>query len=53
MVHLIIFQVVIWLEETGKEQLEQGKSFNGTVSVEVNGDSSAAGYEGGRITGQR
>ena len=47
------FQVVIWLEETGKEQLEQGKSFNGTVSVEVNGDSSAAGYEGGRITGQR
>ena len=45
------YQIVIWLEETGYEQLEQGKVFSGTVSVEVNGDTGAVGYEGGKITG--
>ena len=42
------YQIVIWLEETGSEQLEQGKSFQGTVAVEITGDESAEG----RITGK-
>ena len=46
------FQIVIWLEETGTEQLEQGKTFAGTVSVEVSGGSGVDGYENGRVTGR-
>ena len=46
------YQIVIWLEETGYEQLEQGKTFKGTVMVEVNGDTGTTGYTGGRVTGQ-
>lgn len=47
------YEIVIWLEETGTEQLEQGKSFNGTLSVEVVGSTGADGYENGHITGRR
>ncbi len=43
------YQIVIWLEETGFEQPEQGKTFNGTVSVEVKGD---VGSSSGKITGR-
>ena len=44
------YQIVIWLEETGVEQPEQGKTFNGTVMVEIYGDANAG--NGNRITGQ-
>ena len=46
------FEVVIWLEETGEVQDEQGKTFKGTVSVEVSGNASGEGYDAGHITGQ-
>lgn len=45
------YQVVIWLNETGSEQLEQGLTFNGTASVSVSGDATSSGYANGRITG--
>lgn len=45
------YQIVIWLEETGSEQLEQGKKFSGTVSIEIKGDD-GTGYSSGRVTGR-
>ncbi len=45
------YQIVIWLEETGYEQLEQGKTFSGTVSVEVKGDNGTTSGTG-RVTGR-
>ena len=47
------FQVVIWLEETGEVQDEQGIAFNGTVQLEVPTDQNAGGeYSDGKITGK-
>lgn len=46
------YQVLIWLNETGHEQLEQGKTFQGTIAVETVGDGSSGEGNGGRITGQ-
>lgn len=34
------YQMIIWLEETGKEQPEQGLTFAGTVAIEVGGTES-------------
>lgn len=45
------FQLVIWLEETGEVQDEQGKTFEGTVSIEVSGGIDTGEYEDGKITG--
>ncbi|MCI6265345.1 MAG: hypothetical protein MR598_00680 [Erysipelotrichaceae bacterium] len=47
-----IYQLVIWLEETGEEQPEQGKTFEGTVSIEVSGGFDSGEYGNGKITGQ-
>ncbi len=46
------YQIVIWLNETGSEQLEQGKTFEGTVAVETAGDSATGTGTGGRVTGK-
>ena len=46
------FQLVIWLEETGEIQDEQGKTFEGTVSIEVSGGIDTGEYENGKITGK-
>lgn len=46
------YQLVIWLEETGKEQPEQGMAFEGTVSIEVSGGFDTGEYGNGQITGQ-
>ena len=46
------YQLVIWLEETGFEQPEQGLSFEGTVSIEVSGGFDSGEYNDGQITGQ-
>ena len=47
------YQILIWLEETGSVQNEQEKVFEGTVILEVSGDSSVIGdYENGQITGK-
>lgn len=46
------YQLVIWLEETGKIQPEQGFTFEGTVSIEVNGGFDGGEYGNGQITGQ-
>lgn len=47
------YQLVIWLEETGYEQPEQGLTFEGTVSIEVSGGGfDSSGYEDGQITGK-
>lgn len=46
------YQLVIWLEETGEEQPEQGLSFEGTVAIEVSGGFDGSGYNEGQITGQ-
>lgn len=47
------YQLLIWLEETGVEQPEQGMTFEGTVSIEVSGGSLDIGdYEDGQITGK-
>lgn len=46
------YQVVIWLEETGVEQPEQGMTFEGTVSIEVSGGFDTGEYNDGQITGQ-
>lgn len=46
------YQLVIWLEETGEEQPEQGMSFEGTVSIEVSGGFDSGEYTDGIITGQ-
>jgi hypothetical protein len=47
------YQLMIWLEETGKVQEEQGLSFKGTVSLEVPGGQDASDYETGQITGKQ
>ncbi len=47
------YQLVIWLEETGEVQDEQGKSFEGTVSIEVSGGLDSNEYGNGKITGQQ
>lgn len=46
------FQLVIWLEETGEVQDEQGRTFEGTVSIEVSGGIDTGEYENGKITGK-
>ena len=47
------YQLLIWLEETGEEQPEQGMVFEGTVSIEVSGGGFDTGdYDDGQITGK-
>lgn len=46
-----IFQLVVWLEETGEVQNEQRKTFAGTISIDVSGSLNSTGYEDGHITG--
>ena len=46
------YQLVIWLEETGEEQPEQGMTFEGTVTIEVSGGFDSGEYNDGKITGQ-
>lgn len=47
------YQLLIWLEETGEEQPEQGMIFEGTVSIEVSdGGIDAGDYDDGQITGK-
>ena len=45
------YQLVIWLEETGFVQQEQGLLFEGTVVIEVSGGVNTDEYIGGQITG--
>lgn len=45
------YQLVIWLEETGYEQPEQGMAFEGTVTIEVSGGFDSGDYNDGQITG--
>lgn len=47
------YQLVIWLEETGEVQEEQGMLFEGTVAIEVSGGVDTGEYENGKITGQQ
>lgn len=47
------YQLVIWLEETGEIQNEQGLTFEGTVSIEVPGGLDNSDYTDGKITGQQ
>lgn len=47
------FQVVIWLQETGQVQDEQGRLFQGTVAVEVAGGADTGQYDDGQITGKQ
>ena len=44
MLYIHTFQLLIWLEETGEIQDEQGMSFDGTVSIEVEHIQSAGSY---------
>ncbi|MBR3162207.1 MAG: hypothetical protein IKF19_06720 [Bacilli bacterium] len=44
------YQIMIWLEETGRNQPEQGLTFQGTVNLEVPGGT--GDYIDGRITGK-
>lgn len=46
------YQLVIWLEETGEVQPEQGLTFEGTVAIEVSGGFDSDEYTNGKITGQ-
>lgn len=46
------YQLIIWLEETGFEQNEQGMTFEGTVSIEVSGGFESGEYGNGQISGQ-
>jgi len=46
------YQLVIWLEETGFEQPEQGMAFEGTVTIEVSGGFDSGDYIDGEITGK-
>lgn len=46
-----VYQLVVWLEETGDVQHEQKKEFAGTVSIDVSGSMDSTGYEDGHITG--
>lgn len=45
------YQLVIWLEETGYEQPEQGLILEGTVNIEVSGGFDSGEYNNGKITG--
>ena len=47
------YQVMVWLNETGKIQNEQDKEFKGTVSIEVPGGTGGSDYEDGKITGKQ
>lgn len=47
------FQLVIWLEETGNVQAEQGLTFQGTVALEVPSGANTGEYSSGMITGQQ
>lgn len=47
------YQLVIWLEETGEVQPEQGLTFEGTVAIEVSGGVNTDEYSDGKITGQQ
>jgi len=47
------YQLVIWLEETGEVQEEQGLIFEGTVAIEVSGGVNTNEYSDGKITGQQ
>lgn len=47
------YQLVIWLEETGDVQEEQGLTFEGTVTIEVSGGVNTNEYEDGKITGRQ
>lgn len=47
------YQLLIWLEETGDVQEEQGMTFEGTVTIEVSGGVNTNEYEDGIITGQQ
>lgn len=46
------YQLLIWLEETGEEQPEQGLSLEGTVNIEVSGGFDGSEYDDGKITGR-
>ncbi len=48
-----VYQLVIWLEETGDVQNEQGLAMEGTVAIEVSGGLETGDYENGKITGQK
>lgn len=45
------YQLVMWLEETGEIQEEQGLLFEGTVTIEVSGGVTTDEYSDGKITG--
>lgn len=45
------YQLLIWLEETGEVQEEQGFTFEGTVNIEVSGGQDVSEYGDGKITG--
>lgn len=45
------YQLVVWLNETGSVQEEQGFTFEGTVVIEVIGGLSSGEYGDGKITG--
>lgn len=48
------YQLLVWLEETGQPQDEQGLTFQGTVSIEVpGGGQDTSDYEDGQITGKQ
>lgn len=47
------YQLVIWLEETGEIQEEQGLTFEGTVVIEVSGGVNTSEFENGQITGKQ
>ena len=46
------FELLIWLEETGIVQNEQGMEFKGTVLLEVPGGQADSEYGDGKITGK-
>ena len=46
------YQLVIWLEETGDVQEEQGLTFEGTVTIEVSGGVNTNEYVDGEISGE-
>lgn len=48
-----VYQLVIWLNETGEEQLEQNLRFDGTIVIEVSGGLDTGEYEDGEISGAR
>lgn len=46
------FELLVWLEETGEVQEEQGIEFKGTVMLEVPGGQADSEYPDGKITGK-